>query len=454
MCGVSDPYAGWPQRWTFGDREIASPLVMCVGIADAGESRKLERLVVMVRTRVPLLVGAAGLVFLPFFSMLRAQGPMMFEAYAARKDLTSNPVLGGVGFVGYSGVFGLRLSGGLNVNNRRIEGRDVTLKYTQCDGVTCQDAFTTTRSPAQSQLHVGGWSADADVLVEPLRSVPVAKSLLLGFSPYAFFGIGGYGTRPINARDTSFTTLSYGIGAHHNLLGWLGLDAAARYRRPLGSDSALTIGSPRSWEYRLGLTASFGRPSSWRRPERPVTARPAFEESRPRRTIVTYSEGDVSPSRLASRVLTTAEDFVGTRYRAGGTAPGTGFDAAGFVQYVFRREGIALPHSARRMARLGERVSTRVGDLRPGDLLFFANDRYEINHVAIYVGRDRFVHATSTGSGVRYDVLDLGERGRWFADHLVTARRIQTGLQDWYEFDDDDAPDRAPRATLWRSGSR
>jgi hypothetical protein len=234
------------------------------GIRDAGQLRKLERLVVMVRTRVPVLVGAAGLVFAAPFSMLRAQGPILFEAYAARKDLTNNPVLGGVGFVAYTGVFGLRLSGALNVGRRTIDGRDVALKFTRCDGVTCQDAFTTTRSPAQSQLYVGGWTADADVLVEPLRLVPVAKSLLLGFSPYAFFGVGGYGVRPTSARDTAFTTLSYGLGAHHDLLGWLGVDAAARYRRPLDSDSALTVGSSRTWEYRLGLTASFGRSSTVR----------------------------------------------------------------------------------------------------------------------------------------------------------------------------------------------
>ena len=405
----------------------------------------------MVRMRSLLLVGAAGLVCLPRFSSLRAQGPMLFEAYAARKDLASNPVLGGAGFTAYNGVFGLRLSGAVNVGRRTIYGRDVNLKFTQCDGVTCQDAFTTTRSPDQSQLHVGGWTADADVLVEPLRLVPVAKSLLLGFSPYAFFGIGGYGVRPANARDTSRTTLSYGLGAHHDLIGWLGIDAAARYRRPIGSDSALTFGTPRTWEYRLGLTASFGRSSSLRRRERPVEPRPVFEESRPRRIIVSSRDGDVVPSRVAGRLLSTAEDFVGTRYRAGGTSPGDGFDAAGFVQYVFRREGIALPHSARRMSYLGERVSTQIGELRPGDLLFFSNDRFEINHVAIYAGGERILHATSSGNGVRYDVLGQGDRGRWFADHLVTARRVNSGNSSYSRsYDEDDAPDRAPRPSLWR----
>ena len=410
----------------------------------------------MRRTRLYWLAGAAGIVFPSIFSALHAQGPMMFEAYAARKELASNPLLAGAGFVGYSGIFGLRLSGALNVGHRTIQSRDVTYQFTQCDAFSCHEAYTTSRTPEQSQLRIGGWTADADVLVEPLRSIPVAKSLLLGFSPYAFFGIGGYGIRPINARDTSFTTLSYGLGAHHDLLGWLGVDVGARYRRPLGSDSVLTIGSSRSWEYRIGLTASFGRPSSWQRKQPAAETRiSSNEEARPRRVVVYSVESEVVPTRFAARILGSADDFIGTRFRSGGTSPSTGFDAAGFVQYVFRREGVALPHSARRISRMGDPVSTRIGELRPGDLLFFANDRYEINHVAIYAGRERIVHATGSGGGVRYDVLDQGERGRWFADHLVAARRIlSSNVRDSYDFDDDAVPDRAPRPSLWRPGSR
>ena len=410
----------------------------------------------MSRTRFLTLAGAAGLVLSPSFAALVAQGPMLVELNAARRAPAGSPVLGGLGFVGYSGIFGLRLGGALNVGHRTIPGRDVTFTFTQCDGVTCHQGVQTTRSPDQSRFSVGGWTADADVLVEPFRTIPVVKSVLLGFSPYAFFGIGGYGVRPINARDTTLTTLSYGLGAHHDVLGWLGVDMGARYRRPLGSDSALSLGSARNWEYRIGLTASFSRPSTWGRGSRQVEARSSVEESRRPRVLVAYAADPTPPpSRLATRLLNTSDELIGTRYRSGGVTPRTGFDGAGFVQYVFQQEGLLLPHSARRMSQLGDRVSTRVGELRPGDLLFFANDHSHINHVAIYAGRERIVHATSSGSGVRYDVLGEGDRGRWFADHLVTARRIlSSDVRESLSYDDADAPDRAPKPAWRRIGTR
>jgi cell wall-associated NlpC family hydrolase len=145
---------------------------------------------------------------------------------------------------------------------------------------------------------------------------------------------------------------------------------------------------------------------------------------------------------------------VGTPYLSGGTNPSIGFDAAGFVQYVFAREHVQLPRTSHAIAELGEEVSTRTGSLRPGDLLFFGNDGSSIDHIAIYAGHDRIIHATATGDGVRYDVLGEGRRGEWFADHLVTARRIVAEGRERPRVRRDesrgegelDTPDRAPRA--------
>ena len=126
-------------------------------------------------------------------------------------------------------------------------------------------------------------------------------------------------------------------------------------------------------------------------------------------------------------VLDAAEAQLNTRWLEGGTSPSQGFDAGGFVQYVFAQERIELPRLVRELAVTGSSVSIRIGALRSGDLLFFSNDGITPNHVGIYVGRDRFVHASASGGGVVYDVLGEGPRGTWFADHLLTARRVTGG---------------------------
>jgi len=409
----------------------------------------------MTRTRSLLLVGAAAFASLPTPTILLAQGPMMFEGYAARKQQSADPLFGGAGFTGYTGIFGLRLSGALNFGRGESSDQTGTYQYTQCGTGPCQTKTITGTYRNDAGVHLGGWTADADVLVEPFRTVPVVKSLLLGFSPYGFFGVGGYGIRPSSGPDTSIATLNYGVGAHHNLLSWLGVGVEARYRRPFHSDSALTFGTPRNWEYRLGLTASFGGGHPFHRTFRPEPVRPPVVERvyvspapPPRRYII---ESNSLDSRFSSRILSTADEYVGTKFRSGGTSPHSGFDGAGFVNWVFWREGVRLPRTARRMSELGDPVSTRAGALRPGDLLFFANDGYNINHVGIYVGGDRFIHSSSTGNGVRYDVLGDGDRGRWFAGHLVMARRINGNerFSDSYYDDDPSSPDRAPRVNRW-----
>jgi cell wall-associated NlpC family hydrolase len=400
-----------------------------------------------------LLLAAGALSFtLPLpLREIAAQGPGVFDAFAARKDSPSDPLFSGIGLTGYSGMFGLRVSGGLNFNKSgNNQDTFAAPQYYRCDRFQCRGSRPQRYSyDSGLGIGVGGWSADADLIFAPFRAFPVAKSLLLGFSPYGFVGIGGTGVSPNNAADTSRATWSYGVGVHHDLLGWLGLSAEARNRRSFNNDSAIAIGSSRNWEYRAGLSISFGGHHD------------AVPSRSPRGIIVPSENLEVdhfetaeSAARITARVLDRAESYVDTPYRSGGTNPSIGFDAAGFVQYVFGREGVALPRTSHAIAELGEEVSTRVGALRPGDLLFFGNDGSTIDHVAIYAGHDRIIHASASGDGVRYDVLGEGARGEWFADHLVTARRIvaEGRARPRVRRDDSrdegalDAPDRAPAA--------
>ena len=127
----------------------------------------------------------------------------------------------------------------------------------------------------------------------------------------------------------------------------------------------------------------------------------------------------------AALVLPTAQRYLGVPYKWGGTSPKTGFDCSGFVQYVFAKHGTTLPRTSREMASSGKRLPPEWSTLQPGDLVMFAEPGERISHVAIYAGKRRIIHASSSGGRVRYDALDT-KRGKWFTRRLVAARRVMT----------------------------
>jgi cell wall-associated NlpC family hydrolase len=122
-------------------------------------------------------------------------------------------------------------------------------------------------------------------------------------------------------------------------------------------------------------------------------------------------------------VVRSARRFLGVPYRLGGTTP-RAFDCSGFVRYVYALHGIELPRTAHEQAAVGEAPAP--GDsLEAGDLLFFWGGR-GAQHIAIYVGGDSIIHASSTAHHVRLDHMTRGGRlgGSWFNQRLIAVRRI------------------------------
>lgn len=115
-------------------------------------------------------------------------------------------------------------------------------------------------------------------------------------------------------------------------------------------------------------------------------------------------------------MVVVALSLIGTPYKFGGASPETGFDCSGLVQYILGLSSpITLPRNSDDMYRRGGGHSVALDQLKAGDLLFFrVGGKSRINHVAVYIGEDRFVHAPSTGGFVRVDKLDSKYWMRWF----------------------------------------
>lgn len=128
------------------------------------------------------------------------------------------------------------------------------------------------------------------------------------------------------------------------------------------------------------------------------------------------------PSSAASRILKTADSYVGVKYVWGGNTPKQGFDCSGFTKYIFAKYGVTLPRTSREQSRSGAGIAPDFSSLRPGDLMFFAEPGEAISHVAIYAGDGRIIHSSSSNGGVGY--TDLNSGGEWFYQYFVAARRV------------------------------
>jgi cell wall-associated NlpC family hydrolase len=113
----------------------------------------------------------------------------------------------------------------------------------------------------------------------------------------------------------------------------------------------------------------------------------------------------------------TAERFVGIPYRWGGDNVVDGMDCSGFVRAVYNLCGLSIPRTSREQFKAGDMI--RKEELQDGDLVFFGSSADNINHVGIYVGSGKFVHAPRRGEEIRVTAVDES----YFEKRFVGARR-------------------------------
>lgn len=100
-----------------------------------------------------------------------------------------------------------------------------------------------------------------------------------------------------------------------------------------------------------------------------------------------------------NQIINYACQFIGNPYVWGGTSLTRGADCSGFTQSVMAHFGISLPRVSRDQAKCGTKVSS--SEMKPGDLVFYANGGGTINHVGIYIGNGQIVNAASRRSGIK-----------------------------------------------------
>jgi hypothetical protein len=118
-------------------------------------------------------------------------------------------------------------------------------------------------------------------------------------------------------------------------------------------------------------------------------------------------------------IIDLARQHLGVQYVWGGASP-SGFDCSGLVAYVFAQNGIELPRVTYDQINVG--ASVPPNKLRPGDLVFFDTDRKRSgpDHVGIYMGGGKFIHAPRPGQGVKISSLAEG----YYMDRWMGGRRV------------------------------
>ncbi|HEY3417436.1 MAG TPA: NlpC/P60 family protein [Armatimonadota bacterium] len=151
----------------------------------------------------------------------------------------------------------------------------------------------------------------------------------------------------------------------------------------------------------------------------PVMARP------PSRTVVQPAAPAPAPRQQPAAqpqensragIVSTARNYLGAPYSRGGLSY-RGIDCSGLVVRAMATLNRRVPHHAATLYHMGTKVV--YDDLEPGDLLFFNTLGSGVSHVGIWIGENKFIHA-SCSRGVT-----VSELKGYYSRRLVGARRIR-----------------------------
>jgi cell wall-associated NlpC family hydrolase len=127
---------------------------------------------------------------------------------------------------------------------------------------------------------------------------------------------------------------------------------------------------------------------------------------------------DAHPNRnLLLKIESFAKSQLGKRYQWGANGP-YAFDCSGFTKFVYEQNGISLPRISREQAEVGRRID--FDHLQKGDLIFFDSEKSSgVSHTGIYLGENRFIHASSSKKRVTISHLS-----GYYQKHFKWGRRV------------------------------
>lgn len=123
----------------------------------------------------------------------------------------------------------------------------------------------------------------------------------------------------------------------------------------------------------------------------------AVDETQVTQTPTAETATTASTSEKATEIVNYAKQFLGNPYAYGGTSLTNGTDCSGFTQSVFKHFGIGINRSS--SSQYSNGVSVSVSELQAGDLVFFGYGG-SISHVAIYIGDNKIIHASTSSTGI------------------------------------------------------
>lgn len=132
---------------------------------------------------------------------------------------------------------------------------------------------------------------------------------------------------------------------------------------------------------------------------------------------------DTARTFAVDSMLNYAEQFIGRPYGFGSTGPSS-FDCSGYVQFVYGKFGVALPHGSTTQSGLCTAIELK--DAQPGDLIFFNGRKRNglIGHVAIvhhWEGDQLFIIHATVQAGV---LLENMHQSAYFMPRFVRVGRL------------------------------